>query len=188
MTTKDPIAAELGRRGGIKGGKARSMSLSPERRREIARRAAAARWGAKASGAAAEAGKASLPGVATAVRRGTMQLADRSFEVFALADGRQLLGLLSVEAALATGQREASVVAESERAVVTFKEVGSWQVAKGVTPADFVALCQRLGLEALRRRPGGRHDPGLLERLLAILIDAAGDGLKRRVELALRPV
>lgn len=41
---KDPIAAELGRRGGLKGGRARAESLTAEVRREIAQRAAAARW------------------------------------------------------------------------------------------------------------------------------------------------
>ncbi len=44
---KDPLAVELGRRGGLKGGKARAEKLSPERRREIAKRAAQARWGKK---------------------------------------------------------------------------------------------------------------------------------------------
>lgn len=43
--TKDPAAVALGRRGSLKGGKARAASLSPERRAEIARKAAAARWG-----------------------------------------------------------------------------------------------------------------------------------------------
>ncbi|MDD4875887.1 MAG: hypothetical protein PHQ86_01965 [Dehalococcoidales bacterium] len=38
-------AKVLGRLGGIKGGKARANKLSPERRKEIARKAAAARWG-----------------------------------------------------------------------------------------------------------------------------------------------
>lgn len=42
---KDPAAVSLGRRGGLKGGKARAESLSPERRAEIARKAAASRWG-----------------------------------------------------------------------------------------------------------------------------------------------
>ena len=37
-------AAALGRKGGLKGGKARAKILSPERRREIAQKAAAARW------------------------------------------------------------------------------------------------------------------------------------------------
>ena len=38
-------AAELGRRGGLKGGKARASSLTPKRRSEIAKKAAAKRWG-----------------------------------------------------------------------------------------------------------------------------------------------
>ena len=41
---KNPSAVALGRRGGLKGGKARAASLSPEERSEIAKRAAAARW------------------------------------------------------------------------------------------------------------------------------------------------
>ena len=43
-TEKDPIAVMLGRRGGLKGGRARAAKLSPERRQEIAKKAAAARW------------------------------------------------------------------------------------------------------------------------------------------------
>ena len=41
---KDPLAVELGRRGGLKGGKARAESLSPQKRRAIARKAAQVRW------------------------------------------------------------------------------------------------------------------------------------------------
>jgi hypothetical protein len=41
---KDPLAVELGRRGGLKGGKARAEKLTSEERRESARRAAQARW------------------------------------------------------------------------------------------------------------------------------------------------
>ena len=41
---KDPLAVELGRRGGLKGGQARAKSLTSEARREIAQTAAAARW------------------------------------------------------------------------------------------------------------------------------------------------
>jgi hypothetical protein len=37
-------ARALGRRGGLKGGKARAAKLSPERKAEIARKAAEARW------------------------------------------------------------------------------------------------------------------------------------------------
>jgi hypothetical protein len=41
---KNPAAVALGRLGGQKGGKARAAKLSPERRSEIARTAARARW------------------------------------------------------------------------------------------------------------------------------------------------
>ena len=41
---KDPAAISLGRRGGLKGGKARAKSLDPKRRKEIAQLAARARW------------------------------------------------------------------------------------------------------------------------------------------------
>lgn len=44
---KNPAAVALGRLGGIKGGKARAESLTPDRRGDIARRAAAARWSRK---------------------------------------------------------------------------------------------------------------------------------------------
>lgn len=43
---KAGAAVESGRRGGKIGGKARAAKLSPERRSEIARKAAASRWAA----------------------------------------------------------------------------------------------------------------------------------------------
>lgn len=41
---KNPTAVALGKLGGAKGGDARASALSSERRREIAARAASARW------------------------------------------------------------------------------------------------------------------------------------------------
>lgn len=41
---KDPAAVSLGRRGGLKGGKARAKKLTDEQRSQIARLAASARW------------------------------------------------------------------------------------------------------------------------------------------------
>ena len=41
---RDLAAVLLGRRGGLKGGKARAAALSTERRKEIASKAARARW------------------------------------------------------------------------------------------------------------------------------------------------
>jgi hypothetical protein len=42
--TKNPAAVALGRLGGLKGGKARANSLTPEQRSEIAKKAATERW------------------------------------------------------------------------------------------------------------------------------------------------
>jgi len=41
---KNPAAVELGRLGGLKGGKARANKLTPEQRQEIAKKGAKARW------------------------------------------------------------------------------------------------------------------------------------------------
>jgi hypothetical protein len=41
---KNPAAVALGRLGGLKGGKARALKLSAKRRKEIAQKAAKARW------------------------------------------------------------------------------------------------------------------------------------------------
>jgi len=43
-TGKNPAAVALGKLGGAKGGAARAMSLSAEQRKEIAKKAALARW------------------------------------------------------------------------------------------------------------------------------------------------
>ncbi len=47
MSEKNKAAQELGRLGGLKGGKARAEKLTPEQRSEIARKAAKARWAKK---------------------------------------------------------------------------------------------------------------------------------------------
>ena len=44
---KNPAAVALGKLGGLKGGKARAEKLTKERRTEIARKAAKARWANK---------------------------------------------------------------------------------------------------------------------------------------------
>jgi hypothetical protein len=41
---KDPAAVALGRKGGLKGGKARAARMTAKERSEAARKAAAARW------------------------------------------------------------------------------------------------------------------------------------------------
>jgi hypothetical protein len=44
---KDPAAVALGRRGGLKGGKARAAKMTAKQRSASARRAAKARWAAR---------------------------------------------------------------------------------------------------------------------------------------------
>jgi hypothetical protein len=44
---KNPAAVALGRLGGLKGGKARAESLTAKKRKEIAQKAAVARWSKK---------------------------------------------------------------------------------------------------------------------------------------------
>jgi hypothetical protein len=44
---KDPAAVALGRKGGLKGGKARAAKMTPAQRSEAAKRAAMSRWKAK---------------------------------------------------------------------------------------------------------------------------------------------
>lgn len=41
---KDPAAVALGRKGGLRGGRARADKMTPEERAESARKAARARW------------------------------------------------------------------------------------------------------------------------------------------------
>ncbi|MBA3841925.1 MAG: histone H1 [Actinobacteria bacterium] len=41
---KDPAAVALGRKGGLKGGRARAAAMSPDERSAAAKKAAAARW------------------------------------------------------------------------------------------------------------------------------------------------
>jgi hypothetical protein len=43
--TRNPAAVALGKLGGAKGGKARAAALSPAKRKAIAKKAAAKRWG-----------------------------------------------------------------------------------------------------------------------------------------------
>ena len=41
---KDPAAVALGRKGGLKGGKARAANMTPEQRSDAAKKAVNARW------------------------------------------------------------------------------------------------------------------------------------------------
>lgn len=45
--TRNPAAVALGKLGGAKGGNARAKALSPAKRKAIAKKAAAKRWGSR---------------------------------------------------------------------------------------------------------------------------------------------
>lgn len=87
MADDDDLSAEaaaLSRRGAQKGGLARAEKLSPEARREIAQRAAAARWG----------------DVHVATHTGELQIGDLSISCAVLEDGTRLLSQSTVLTAL----------------------------------------------------------------------------------------
>jgi hypothetical protein len=78
-------AKELGRRGGLKGGKARSEALTPERRAEIGQKAIAARW-AKARGLT----PADIEKLPRATHKGELKIGG-GIECFVLEDGRRII-------------------------------------------------------------------------------------------------
>src|SRR5690242_19447710 len=71
--------------GRAKGGLARAQALSPAERKEIARRAAEARWGSE---------------ILTATHAGEVRLGDVSLDCAVLGDGRRVLSTRGVDRAL----------------------------------------------------------------------------------------
>jgi hypothetical protein len=161
-TEKDPLAAELGRRGGIKGGKARAERLPPELRRAIAKHAAAMRWARQRAESAGE--KPRLPAIPAAETVATVTLAGVALQVARLEDGRRVVGQLSAEAAL--GEALAP-----EAASVVFHVPGDWQLRRGLTAEAFARL---LGARAAAGR----------ETALELLVACAAPGLDALVDRA----
>jgi hypothetical protein len=170
---KDPLAAELGRRGGLKGGKARAAKLSPERRRAIAQQAAAKRWARQAAGE-----QPATLGTATARGRGTLHLAGHSLEGFVLDDGRRVIGLRSVMAALPGLRLDPEVDA------LTFSVPGDWQLGRGVTVERLLDLCRA----RLPGSEGAGSDPALALRCQGLIAECALEGLATLVDRAAQPV
>lgn len=183
---KDPIAAELGRRGGRKGGRARALSLTPEQRREIAQRAAAARWQRSAEGEAASGSLAHTPVVKA---RGAAQIDGQKLDLFVLEDGRRLIGLLSAALALDyTVEQLAQAAGLAGEATATFHVPGDWRLMRGIAPATLVGICRSLVETALA---GGRVERTARSRALraaALLAMAAEEGLPGLIDTAVRPV
>jgi hypothetical protein len=131
---KDPIAAELGRRGGIKGGRARAERLPPELRRAIAQRAAATRWARREQPGVAPLQQPHLPGTPRAEAVGVLILAGRPLQVVRTDAGSLLIGQLSFEAALGGAPQAPDVQP------VAYHVPGEWQLKRGLAPQTFVSL------------------------------------------------
>lgn len=159
---KDPLAAELGRRGGIKGGRARAERLPPELRRAIAQRAAAMRW-ARVHGEPGEPAP-SLPGTPDAVATSVIAIAGRALQAVRLTTGEPLVGQLSVESAL-------GMSLPVDVAVTVYRVPGEWQLKRGLSPETMLAV---IAAEAAKGRP----------EALALLVDLARDGLAARLAMA----
>jgi hypothetical protein len=177
---KDPMAAELGRRGGIKGGRARAERLPPELRRAIAQRAAATRWARRDQPGGTTLHQPHLPGTPRAEAVGVLILAGRPLQVVRTDAGALLLGQLSLEAALGGAPLAPDVQP------VAYHVPGEWQLKRGLPPQTFVSLlaeaaaagdgrsaaavellatCAVAGLapligETLPPPPAGRPEPG----------------------------
>jgi hypothetical protein len=159
---KDPLAAELGRRGGIKGGRARAERLPPELRRAIAQRAAAMRW-ARVNGATSEPAP-SLPGTPDAVTTSIIAIAGRALQAIRLTTGEPLVGQLSVESAL-------GIALPVDVAVTVYRVPGEWQLKRGLSPETMLAA---IAAEAAKGRP----------EALALLVDLAQGGLAALIDRA----
>ena len=184
---KDPIAAELGRRGGRKGGRARALSLTPEQRREIAQRAAAARWQRSAEGETAPGSLAHTPVVKA---RGAAQIDGQKLDLFVLEDGRRLIGLLSAALALdyTVEQLAQQAAGLAGGATATFHVPGDWRLMRGIAPATLVGICRGLVETALAGGRMERTARGRALRAAALLAMAAEEGLPGLVDTTVRPV
>jgi hypothetical protein len=90
------IAAELSKRGASKGGRARAARLSPEARREIARKGAQAKWANQTPGLSGE----ELAKLPRATHMGALTFGDTTIECAVLEDGRRVLSQRGVGRAL----------------------------------------------------------------------------------------
>jgi len=195
--SKDPIAAELGRRGGMKGGKARAAALSPEQRREIARLAATTRWvrmraetGQPESAAAA--GAANLPGSERIARSGTIPVGSHLLQWFELEDQRRLIGILSAAAALGDMSPvalEQAIAGEQDgAAIVNLHQQQEWQLVRGVEVDSFVAYCTKLA-RGLWQGPALRGQSRVRAVAAAeLLVSFVEPGLRQRIGETSRPV
>src|SRR6266496_1535179 len=140
---KDPHAVELGRRGGLKGGKARAAKLTKEERVESARRAAQARWAKHEKGLAYK----RAPKTTSGTGRGELMTRARPRVLAAmvlLAWALTLSLVLLTRGSAGSGQAFASKLGQSENAAETpGRGPNSWEAymsAMRTYPANVIPL------------------------------------------------
>lgn len=95
--TKNPAAVALGRLGGLKGGKARAMKLTPKEKKEIAEKAAQARWEDKEM-------PESMPTSPFAKYKGEILLGNKRVECYVLDTGERVISLRATVKAIADAE------------------------------------------------------------------------------------
>ena len=152
-------AQKLGRRGGLKGGKARAEKLTPDQRTAIARRAVEARWAkARANG---EVVRPALPRATHGSEDHPLKIFDIEIPCFVLEDGTRVITNRGLQRSL--GMAESGGAQRLADLVERFR-------SKGIDAKDLPARI----MQPLQFRPlqGGRSAYGYEATVLADLCDA----------------
>lgn len=152
---------ELAKAGAAKGGRARANVLSPEERRDIARKASAARWGKVghhttwddlANSEAEHRAPKTADGLPYSQFRGTLRIGDMELECHVVDDGRRLLTQREVVRLISGGRKSGNLGRYLERIPVfndyrpepiPFRVPAVSQPAFGYEGTDLVEICER---------------------------------------------
>ena len=156
--TKGKAFSELG---ASKGGKARAAVLTEEHRKEIARKAAKARWGQKATPEnaieiAPKAGpkKPVTPETPYSIFRGTLKIGDIDLECHVLSDGRRVFTQREMVRILSAGRESGNLAGYLESnplinkeltlgAAFQFRVPGTQYVGNGYEATHLIDICDK---------------------------------------------
>jgi len=202
LTSK--AARELSKRGAAKGGQARASVLTPDERREIARKAVQARWAkagknadqggaskadggspgnGKGAGVAADIG----PELPFSIFRGTLKIGNMEIECHVLSDERRVFTQREVVRVLSGGRESGNLSRYLDRnplytnqfdsgPTVDFRIPGSPVIAKGYEATLLVEVCE-LYLEARHQKKLKASQMKLAVQAEAILRSCAKVGI-----------
>jgi hypothetical protein len=152
-------AKKLGRRGGLKGGKARAAVLTPEQRSEIARRAVEARWAkARSEGAVV---KSSIPRATHGSEDHPIRIFDIEISCYVLSDKTRVITNRGLQKSL--GMAESG---GAQRLATLMERFGSKNIDVKDLPARILRPIE------FRPQRGGRSAYGYEATVLADLCDA----------------